>query len=66
MVIIATDWLKELLLELPIIPKPVHAILIHHDNRAALAKKRRKNRTNKLKKLNTTRVITLNFMKSVI
>ena len=69
------EWLRDLLSDLPILNKPIPAILIHCDNQAAMAKVKSKNHNGKssrhielrckiLRKLISTGIITLSFIRS--
>ena len=69
------EWLRELLSEIPMLEKPIPAILIHCDNQASIAKIHSKNHNTKnsrhielrykiLRKLISTGVITVRYVKS--
>ncbi|KAG9440057.1 hypothetical protein H6P81_020222 [Aristolochia fimbriata] len=70
------EWLRSLLSEIPLLDKPIPAILINCDNQATIMKVKSKNHNSKssrhielrykiLRKLTSTGIITLSYVKSM-
>jgi hypothetical protein len=72
---IETEWLRELLMDLPVVEKPIPAILINYDNQTVITKvknshdnmtstKHVKRRLKSVRKLRSSRVIAVDYIQT--